>query len=111
MEIYLPKRLVNEIQSAAEEAIKERDYTLLRESIINAFSDRQIREINRRHDFLEIQDFIDDIIDDWAGEEVEELFEVLESRFSDIGLELKIGDEAEDEEMLEEDDLSEDEEI
>lgn len=106
MEIYLEKTVIRQIRTSIEDAIEEGEYETLREDIIEAFSDDDIEEIERRIDSGDFFDFVSVILDEWSGEDAQELFELLEQQLSDAGIELKhsIDDEEEDEEEEEEED-------
>ncbi len=109
MEIYLPKRAVRQIRLSAHDAIEEGDTDTLREDIIEAFSDEQIEEIERRIDSGDFYEFLSDILDEWAGDEIDELFELLEAHLSDAGVEVKYTDpEFEDEEEEEDEEVEDD---
>jgi hypothetical protein len=76
---------------------------------MDAFSEEQIEEIERRIDSGDMYDFISDAIEEWDGDDVDELFELLETHLSDLGVELKyksleLEDEDEEEVAEEEDD-------
>jgi hypothetical protein len=118
MEIVLDKRAMKQIRQSAEDAIDEGDTETLREDILDSFSEEQVEEIERRID-TDFYDFLGDTLEEWSGEDVDELFELLESQLADVGIELKYegaeaedeDEEAEDEGLEEEDlDLDEDEE-
>ncbi|MCC6875477.1 MAG: hypothetical protein IT378_14310 [Sandaracinaceae bacterium] len=113
MEIFLDKRSVKQIRVSAQDAIDEGDTDTLREDIIEAFSDEQIEEIERRIDSGDFYEFLSDILDEWAGDEVDELFELLEAHLSDAGIEVKYRNPEfeEDEEEEEEDEEEEDDEV
>lgn len=109
MEIYLPKRAVRQIRLSAHDAIEEGDSDTLREDIIEAFSDEQIEEIERRIDSGDFYEFLSDILDEWAGDEIDELFELIEAHLSDAGVEVKYSDpEFDDEEEEEDEEVEED---
>ncbi len=108
MEIRLEKRAVKQIRLSALDAVEEGDTETLREDVIEAFSDEQIEEIERRIDTADFYDFLSEILDEWAGDDVDELFELLEAQLSDAGVDLKFGSSDEDDE--EEDDDSDEEE-
>lgn len=115
MEIYLRKRAVRQIRLSAHDAIEEGDTDTLREDLMDAFSDEEIEEIERRSDSGEFYEFLSDILEEWAGDEVDELFEVLEQALSDIGVEIKYtnpeyddDDEEDEDDELEDDDLLDD---
>lgn len=98
MEIFLRKRAVRQIRLSAHDAIEEGDTDTLREDIIEAFKDDDIEEIERRIDSGELYEFVSDILDEWAGDEVDDLFEILEQSLSDVGIEIKYNDPEFDEE-------------
>jgi hypothetical protein len=114
MEIFLDKRAVKQIRQSAADAVDDGDTETLREDVMDAFSEEQIEEIERRIDSGDMYDFISDAIEEWDGDDVDELFELLETHLSDLGVELKYkspADEDEEEEPAEEDeDFSGDEE-
>jgi hypothetical protein len=110
MEIYLDKRAVKHIRLSATDAVEEGDTETLREDIIESFTDEQIEEIERRIDSADFYDFISEVVDEWSGEDVDELFELLETQLADAGVDLKYTApelEDEDEEEAEEDDEEE----
>lgn len=102
MEIFLDKRAVKQIRMSAQDAIDEGDMDGLREDVIEAFSDEQIEEIERRIDNVDFNDFISEILDEWSGDEVDELFELLEGHMAEAGIEIKYassdGDDDDDDE-------------
>lgn len=111
MEIYLPKRAVRQIRLSAHDAIEEGDTDTLREDVIEAFSDEQIEEIERRIDSGDFYEFLSDILDEWAGDEIDELFELIEAHLSDAGVEVKYSDPEFDDEEEEEDDEEADDDV
>jgi len=109
MEILLDKRAVRQIRQSAADAIEDGDTETLREDVMDAFSEEQIEEIERRIDGGDFYDFIGDSLEEWDGDDVDELFELLESHLADVGIELKLdpptveeAEEAEEEEEEEE---------
>ena len=114
MEIFLDKRAVKQIRTSAQDAIDEGDTETLREDIIEAFSDDQIEEIERRVDSVDFNDFISEVLDEWSGDEVDELFELIEGHLSEAGIDVKYAtsevDDDEEEEVEEDEDEDEDEE-
>jgi len=107
MEIRLEKRAVKQVRLSAADAIEEGDVETLREDIIEAFTDEQIGEIERRVDTADFYDFLSEVLDEWAGDDVDELFELLESQLSEASIDLKyhavdLDDEDEDEVVEEE---------
>jgi hypothetical protein len=83
MEIFLDKKAVKQIRVSAQDAVDEGDSDTLREDIIEAFNDEQIEEIERRVDAVDFNDFISEILDEWSGDEVDELFELLEGHLAE----------------------------
>ena len=104
MEIFLDRRTMRQIRQSAADAVEDGDTETLREDVFQAFSDEQVEEIERHLDGADLIDFLSDAIEEWDGEDVDELFEVLETHLSDVGVELKYGtpDDEEDEEEDEE---------
>ena len=117
MDIYLDKRAVKQIRLSADEAIEEGDTDTLREDVMEAFTEEQIEEIERRIDSGDFYDFLSEMLDEWSGEDVDELFELLESALVDVGIDLKYArataEEEEEEEVddVDDDDDSEEEDI
>lgn len=101
MEIVLDKRALRQIRQSAADAIEEGDTETLREDVLDVFSDEQVEEIERRID-TDFYDFLGDALDEWAGEEVDELLDLLESHLADVGIELKF--EGVDDDVEEDDD-------
>lgn len=112
MEIHLDKRAVRQIRLSATDAVEEGDTEALREDVLEAFSEEQVEEIERRLDNGDFFEFLTDILDEWGGDDVDELFELLETQLGDIGIDLKYAPREEDaeEEDAEDDDLDDDDE-
>ncbi|NUP06660.1 MAG: hypothetical protein HOW73_11450 [Polyangiaceae bacterium] len=105
MEIFLDKRAVRQIRLSGADAIEEGDTESLREDILEAFSEEQVEEIERRLDSADFFEFLSDVLDDWNGDDVDELFELLETQLADVGVDLKYeARTADDEEGSEEED-------
>ena len=84
MEIYLDKRAVRAIRLSVQDAIEEGDTETLREDLIDAFSDEDREEIERRIDSGDFYDFVSEILDEWSVEDAEELFELLEALLAEV---------------------------
>jgi hypothetical protein len=130
MEIVLDKRAVRQIRLSAQDAIEEGDTETLREDILEAFTEEQVEEIERRLDSGDFYEFLTEMLDEWSGDDVDELFELLDAQLGDIGVDVKFEkkaaaaeeeeaeeeeeeeglDDFEDDEDLDEDDEDEDEE-
>src|SRR5690606_8762501 len=104
MEIYLDRRAVRQIRVSAQEAIEEGDTESSREEIIDAFSEDQVEEIERRLSHGDMFEFVTDILDEWSGEDADELIELIETQLGELGLELKIDAKDDEEDTEEEDD-------
>lgn len=106
MEIYLDRRATRQIRVAAQEAVEEGDLDSLRDEIIEAFGEDQVEEIERRLDSADFYEHLGDVLDEWSGDDIDELIELLETQLSELGLDLKfeVKDEDEDEEEEEDED-------
>lgn len=111
MEIHLDKRAVRQIRLSAQDAIEEGDTETLREDLLEAFSEEQVEEIERRLDSGDFFEFLTDMLDEWSGDDVEELFELMDTQLGDVGIDIKYdkkgpaavaGEEDEEEETKEE---------
>ncbi len=89
MEIFLDKRAARQIKLSAAGAVEDGDTETLREDVMDAFNDEQIEEIERRIDSGDFYDFLGEMLEEWSGEDVEELFELLETQLADFGIEIK----------------------
>ena len=104
MEIHLDKRAVRQIRLSAQDAIEEGDTETLREDILEAFTEEQVEEIERRLDSGDFFEFLSDMLDEWSGDDVDELFELIDAQLGDAGIDVKFekktegGDRDEDEE-------------
>jgi hypothetical protein len=124
MEIYLDKRAVKQIKISATDAIEEGDTETLREDILEAFTEEQVEEIERRLDNGDFFEFLTDMLDEWSGDDVDELFELIDTQLGDVGIDVKFDkkgaglaeeeeadadkDDVEEEEEFDEDDEDED---
>jgi hypothetical protein len=114
MEIFLDKRAVRQIRISAQDAIEEGDTETLREDVLEAFTEEQVEEIERRLDSGDFFEFLTDMLDEWGGDDVDELFELLETQLGDVGIDLKyeskvVADPVAEEEDEEDDDFDDDE--
>jgi hypothetical protein len=116
MEIYLDKRAVRQIRLSAQDAIEEGDIETLREDILEAFTEEQVEEIERRLDNGDFFEFLTDLLDEWSGDDADELMELIDTQLGDVGVDLKFekraaGAEGEEEEDEAGGDFEEDEEF
>jgi hypothetical protein len=102
MEIFLDKRAVKQIRLSSQDAVEEGDIETLREDILEAFTEEQVEEIERRLDSGDFFEFLTDLLDEWSGDDADELLELLDTQLGDVGVDLKfekrVGAEAEEEE-------------
>ena len=89
MEIYLDKRAVRQIRLSAQDAIEEGDTETLREDILEAFTEEQVEEIERRLDNGDFFEFLTDLLDEWSGDDADELFELIDTQLGDVGVDVK----------------------
>src|SRR3569832_2048575 len=89
MEIHLDKRALRQIRLSAADAVEEGDTEALREDVVEAFTEDQVEEIERRLDNGDFFEFLTDVIDEWSGDDVDELFELLETQLGEVGVDLK----------------------
>jgi hypothetical protein len=117
MEIFLDKRAVRQIRLSAQDAIEEGDTETLREDLLEIFTEEQVEEIERRLDNGDFFEFLTDMLDEWSGDDVDELFELLDAQLGDVGVDVKFekklvtpDDEEEDapKDVEEDDDFEED---
>lgn len=111
MEIFLDKRAVRQIRLSAQDAIEEGDTESLREDILEAFTEDQVEEIERRLDNGDFFEFLTDSLMEWSGDDADELFELLETQLGEVGIDLKYeAASAEEEEEEEDDDIDDEDE-
>lgn len=109
MDIVLDKRAVKQIRLSAQDAVEEGDTESLREDILEAFSEEQVEEIERRLDSGDFFEFLTEMLEEWSGDDVDELFELLDSQLGDAGIDIKFEKKAAVE-VAEDDEDEEDEE-
>jgi hypothetical protein len=108
MEIYLDRRAVRQIRLAAQETIEEGDTESLREEVLGAFSEDQVEEIERRLDSGDFFEFLTDVLDEWGGDDADELLELLETQLAEAGIDMKADGRTEGAEEAEDDDDDDD---
>ncbi len=89
MEIFLNKRAMQRVRLSVADAIEDGEIDALREDLVSIFSDDDVEEIERRIDSGDFYDFISEILDEWSGEDFDELVELLETQLSDADVDLK----------------------
>ena len=106
MEIYLGRRAVRQIRAAAREAIEEGSTDALADEIVESFSEEDIQVLEELLGGIDMLAFIASMLDDWGGDDLDELFELLESTFAELNIDLSTeyqGD-VDDTEVLENED-------
>jgi len=89
MEIFLNKRAMRQVRLSVADAIADGEVDALREDLVSVFSDDDIEEIERRIDSGDFYDFITEILEEWSGEDLDELMELLETQLADADVDLK----------------------
>jgi hypothetical protein len=89
MEIFLNKRAMQRVRLSVADAIEDGELDALREDLVSVFSDDDIEEIERRIDSGDFYDFMSEITDEWSGEDLDELMELIETQLADADVELK----------------------
>ncbi len=115
MEIVLDKRAVKQIRLSAQDAVEEGDTETLREDILEAFTEEQVEEIERRLDNGDFFEFITDMLDEWSGDDVDELFELVDTQLGEVGVDVKFEKKgrvvAQDEDEEDAEDFDDDEDL
>jgi hypothetical protein len=101
MEVHIEKRAVRQIRLSAADTIAEGDTEALREDILEAFPDYQIDEIEQHLGGAELAELLTQMLEEWSGDDIDELVELLEGTLGEHGVVLKLDVE---EETLEADD-------
>jgi len=70
---------------------------------MEAFTEEQVEEIERRLDNGDLYEFLTDVLDEWGGDDVDELLELLETQLGEVGIDLKTDTKSEEGEESEDD--------
>ena len=89
MEIFLDKRAVKQIRLAAADAIEEGDLEALQDDIFEAFPEQQIETLEQMLSDGDLMSLLSDLLENWSGDDIDELFELLETQLGDEGIDLK----------------------
>ena len=111
MEIFLNKRAMQRVRLSVADAIEDGEIDALREDLVSVFSDDDIEEIERRIDSGDFYDFISEILDEWSGEDLDELMELLETQLADADVDLKYTAPEDDDSADDEDEEETEEEL
>lgn len=110
MEIFLDKRAVKQIRLAAADAIEEGDLEALQDDIFEAFPEQQIETLEQMLSDGDLMSLLSDLLENWSGDDIDELFELLETQLGDEGIDLKyyVADEDRYDEYETDDDFDDD---
>ena len=111
MEIFLNKRAMQRVRLSVADAIEDGEIDALREDLVSVFSDDDIEEIERRIDSGDFYDFISEILDEWSGEDLDELMELLETQLADADVDVKYTAPEDDDSADDEDEEETEEEL
>ncbi len=89
MEIYLGKRAVKQIRLSAADAIEEGDLEALQVDIFEAFPEEQVEALEQMLADGDLMVMLGELLEEWSGDDVDELFELLETQLGDHGIDLK----------------------
>ncbi len=111
LEIIVEPRRTYNLRQAVSEAIENGDYDGLYDDIRDCLTEEQVEQIEEVLDTGDIGEAIDDIVTEWNAEDVDDLFEMIESFFADSSIEIQfIHDEDFEEEEDKEYDLFDEDE-
>ncbi|MEM9695777.1 MAG: hypothetical protein AAGA56_24755 [Myxococcota bacterium] len=110
MELYLDKRAVKQIRVSVAEAIEEGDLEALKDEIIEAMPEEGIEHLETTLGGDDLVDFLAEVLDEWSGDDVDELFDLLETHLGDNGIDLKYHSDVDGDGDDDDDDEEEDEE-
>ena len=86
--IVEPQRTIN-LRHAVSESIKTGDYDSLCDDIRDCFTDDQVEYIEDLLDSGDIGESIDEIVEEWNAEDMDELFEIIEHYFSELAVDVQ----------------------
>ena len=89
MEIYLDKQAVRTIRLSTSDAIEEGDVEALMEDIYDAFPEEQVDGLEQMLGGDDFMDVLAQVVAQWSGDDVDELFDLLETTLGDFGIDLR----------------------
>lgn len=89
MEILLDKQAVRTIRLAASDAIEEGDTEALQEDIFEAFPEERIEALEQMLGGEDFMDLLGEVLEEWSGDDVDELLDLLETSLGDYGVDLR----------------------
>lgn len=99
LEIIVDPRRTFALKRAITEAIESGDYDSLLDDVRDCFTDEQVEQIEELLEDKDINESIDEIVAEWGGDDVDELFEAIESFFAELKMDIHFD---EDEDFVEE---------
>lgn len=94
MEIFLDKSAVRLIRLSAADAIEEGDVEALQEDIFEAFPEEHVETLESMIAGGDFMDLLGDLLEEWSGDDIDELFELLDTLLGDHGVDLKYSSES-----------------
>jgi hypothetical protein len=88
-EIVIEPRRTFYLRQAVSESIKTGDYDSLYDDIRDCFTEEQVEDIEDLLDSGDIGEAIDEIVEDWNAEDLEELLEMVENYFASSSIEIQ----------------------
>ena len=88
MELFLDIKAVQHIRLATAEAIEEGDTEALKEDILYAFPEEKLEALEPL--VGDFEKMLDVLLEEWSGDDVDELFDLLESHLGDHGIDLRL---------------------
>ena len=98
MEIYLDKRAVKQIRISDSDVIEEGDTDSLRDDIAEAFPEDKLETLEQMLGGTDFAELLSEILDEWSGDDTDELFELLETQLGEVGIDLKTEPRADEDE-------------
>lgn len=105
MEIFLDTRAVRQLRLATADAIEEGDIEALKDDIVDTFPEEKLEGLEELLGTLDFEDVLGELLEEWSGDDVDELFDLLESQLGDYGVDLRFqsdSDNDDDDEDLDE---------
>ncbi len=81
---------MRQVKLSVADAIEEGEIDSLRDDLVSVFTDDDVEEIERRIDSGDFYDFIAEILDEWSGEDLDELLELLETQLADADVDSEV---------------------
>lgn len=105
LEIIVDPRRTFNLRQAVSESIESGDYDNLYDDIRDCFTEDQVEQIEEVLENGDISEAIDEIVNEWNAEDLDDLFEAIETYFAESSVEIQFIHDDEFEEDPEEKDL------